>query len=404
MRTLVSRSLGCFTWIVLAGAAPALGVEFAVNTTDDGADAALDGTCADAEGRCTLRAAVQEANANPLDADTIQLPAGVYGLKLAGALEDGAASGDLDVTGPLTIQGEDTATTIIRGKKDRVLDVFADGVIVADLTITKGKSPKSDVGGEASGGGIRNAGALELQRVVVTRNRAADDAGGIANDGGTLTLVDSTVSRNKATDDAGGMDNDGGTVTLNGVTFHKNKTKDEAGAFESEQGGTLVGTNVTVSGNKALEAGGVNAEQGGSIDLFNATLTGNKSKLGGNGVQVEDDGSAVAIQNTIVARNGKLDCSGPIESLGGNLDGDGSCGLAAPDDRPSVDPALEKKIADNGGPTETHALLPGSPAIDFAVDAACPPNDQRGTARVDDPAVEGDGCDSGAFELAPPAP
>ena len=88
-------------------------------------------------------------------------------------------------------------------------------------------------------------------------------------------------------------------------------------------------------------------------------------------------------------------------SLGGNVDDDDSCRLAAPDDRPGGDPALEP-LADNGGPTLTHMPLAGSDAIDFGTGAVCPPSDQRGYGR----GVDGDGdeqpaCDSGAVEFLP---
>lgn len=397
---------GILSRLLLGGAllvtAPASAVVFTVDTTDDDVDAAIDGACADAAGRCTLRAAIQEANATPLDPDDIVVPAGTYKLTRVGAFEDAAATGDLDVTGPVTIQGAAAETTILQGKKDRVFDVSGAGVFLQGLTVTKGKAPKSDDDAESAGGGIRNTGSLEITGCVLTRNQAFDDSGAITNDAGTLVLTDVTLSSNKARDDAGALDNDGGTITLTDVTFAKNKAKDEAGAFESEEAGTITGVNVTVSGNKAREAGGVNAEQGGIVDLTNATITGNKSKLGGGGVQVEDDGSSLFLTNSIVAANKKLNCSGPVSSEGGNLDSGASCGFAPPDDQSGVaDVGLDKKLADNGGPTPTHALLPGSPAIDFGDDLACPAQDQRGVGRFDDPAVNDGICDSGAFELAP---
>jgi hypothetical protein len=83
-----------------------------------------------------------------------------------------------------------------------------------------------------------------------------------------------------------------------------------------------------------------------------------------------------------------------ITSAGGNIADDASCNLVTPSDQPSTDPLLGP-LADNGGPTLTHALLAGSPAIDAAVDAACPPRDQRGVLR---PA--GAGCDVGSVEAS----
>jgi CSLREA domain-containing protein len=391
---------------VLLAPAPAPAIDFVVNTTADAVDAAIDGTCADAQGRCTLRAAIQEGNSTPAVDDTIQLPAGVYKLTVTGAFEDSAASGDLDISAVLWIYGAGASTTIIQGKKDRVFDVFATSFSAEDVTITKGKAPKSEEDEEASGGGIRNRGNLVLTRVTLARNQAADDSGAITNIAGAIALNQVTLSGNKAKDDAGAMDNDGGTILLSNVTFSKNKAKDEAGAFESEEGGTIDGHNVTVSGNKAREAGGVNAEQDGIVTLTNATITGNKAKEGGGGVQLEDDGSLaeLALTNSIVSNNKRVNCSGPIATLGGNLDSGTSCGFSAPADQEGVaNVGIAAKIALIGGQTPVHELLEASPAIDFAIDAECLSFDQRGAARVDVPAVGSTVCDSGAVEFVPPS-
>src|SRR5439155_22233245 len=89
---------------------------------------------------------------------------------------------------------------------------------------------------------------------------------------------------------------------------------------------------------------------------------------------------------------------GSITSAGHNLSSDGSCGLAGAGDLQKVDPKLGE-LADNGGPTQTHALLAGSPAIDAGDNASCPGTDQRGTARPVDGNSDGVAvCDIGAFE------
>jgi large repetitive protein len=391
---------------LLLASAPARALDFVVNTTADAVDATLDGTCADAQGRCTLRAAVQEGNSTPGVDDTIQLPAGVYKLTVTGALEDAAATGDLDVTAVLFVVGAGASTTTIQGKKDRVLDVFATSLSVEGVTITKGKAPKSEDDDEASGGGIRNRGNLVLTKVVLDRNQAADDSGAITNIAGVIALNQVTLTRNKAKDDAGAMDNDGGSIELTNVTFSKNKAKDEAGAFESEVGGTIDGHNVTISGNKAREAGGVNAEQDGIVTLTNATITGNKAREGGGGVQLEDDGSAAefVLASSIVSGNKAVNCSGAIETLGGNLDSGTSCGFSAPADQEGVaDVGIAKKLALIGGETPVHELLEGSPAIDFGLDGDCLAFDQRGEARLDIPAVGSTVCDSGSVEFVPPS-
>ena len=93
-----------------------------------------------------------------------------------------------------------------------------------------------------------------------------------------------------------------------------------------------------------------------------------------------DDICAITLTNTIVANNGYSDCSGTITSAGYNLDGGNSCGFTATGDLQNTDPLLGP-LADNGGPTQTHALLIDSPAIDAGDDSACPSTDQRGFPR-----------------------
>ena len=116
---------------------------------------------------------------------------------------------------------------------------------------------------------------------------------------------------------------------------------------------------------------------------------------------------SVTLQNTVVANNSQFpdtpqrdpaNCSGSVTSRGNNLDGDGTCSLTGPGDLSKVDPKLGP-LADYGGPTQTQALLPGSPAIDAGSNVDCPATDQRGFQRPRD----GDGngtqvCDIGAFE------
>ena len=106
----------------------------------------------------------------------------------------------------------------------------------------------------------------------------------------------------------------------------------------------------------------------------------------------------VTVTNSIVANNGTYNCqiegggAAVLNSGGNNVFTDPSCNPVG-SDIPVADPLLGP-LADNGGPTLTQALLPGSPAIDAANNAVCPATDQRGVAR--DAA-----CDVGAFELVP---
>src|SRR5437773_2640657 len=163
---------------------------FTVDSTVDAVDAAPgDGVCATAGGTCTLRAAVQEANALG-GANTIEVPAGTHTLTLAG-VEDAAASGDLDVTGgSLTIEGAAAATTVVDANGlDRIFEVLAPATSsIANLTMKNRRSPATiSYPITGSGGGIFNHGTLTLTNSGVTGNSAVAGqlgiGGGIENDG-----------------------------------------------------------------------------------------------------------------------------------------------------------------------------------------------------------------------------
>jgi len=415
-----------FSTYAVALVAPAGAVDFTVNDKEDAPDAAIDGVCATAAGVCSLRAAIQEANATA-GTDTINLPANKYTLKIVGAGEDAAATGDLDISDDLAIVGAGAKATVIKGKKDRVFHVQSGTVVtMSDLTISKGAvGKKDDLGSEFGGGGIRSEGTLTLTDCVVTSNKTSDDGGGIASDFETLTLVNSVVSKNEAGDDAGGIDSDGGTVVLTDSTIEKNKAGDEGGGMEAEdgdatatgttisnntaknnagginleQGGTFEGTNVTFSGNKAKTTGGaINVEDSvSSVELVSATLANNKAKEGGG---IFNNGGTVEVSSALFHKNKKTTCAGTITSGGGNVEDSDDCGLGS-SDLGGAGKLKIKGLESNGGPTKTHALVAGNPAIDAGNDVDCPTGDQRGVARLDVAGVGTAVCDSGSYEFVP---
>ena len=362
---------------VLAVANLGRAATFVVNDVTDAVDMTpADNMCLTAGGKCTLRAAVQQANALA-GHDTIMLPAGTYTLTISGLCEDGAATGDLDITDDLTITGAGAATTIIDGGGiDRVFDVWAP-LSVSGVTIRNGNpgTMLCPSGQQPLGGGIYSAAGMSttsvaLTNVIVTGNTATH-GGGIENDlGSTLVMSGVTVSGNMASVAGGGIEN-------------------EAGA----PGATL--TNVTVSGNTAGTGAGVSND--GNLTLSFVTISGNS--LDGSGDHT--------IRNTILANSASgANCSGGGTLLAGdhNLDSGSTCGFTDPTDLINTNPDLGP-LQDNGGPTFTHALAAGSPAID-AGSGDCPPpaTDQRGVARPVD--GNGDGsasCDIGAFEFQPGA-
>lgn len=443
---------------------------FTVNSTadvvdDEPGDLRCDtGNTVGQEPECTLRAAVQEANAKAA-ADIIILPAGAYPLSIPGAGENSAATGDLDIFGMLTIAGDGAATTVVDGAGlDRVFHIHGSliglftSVHIEGLTVQNGDAGADDGGGiynngelaitgasiinstATDGGGIANFGSLTFDDSSVHANSAGDDGGGIFNNG-QLHLYGSVVNNNSAvgiTGAGGGIYNESSSLLLNASTVTEN-TGIYGGGISN--GDTMSITNSTISANTALGYGGGINNGFGTLLVRNSTVSGNNSHGNSGGIETSSgvltlnnvtitgnttdfdengsgDGGGIAlaensatdIQNTIIAGNvdagGEApDCSGPLLSLGYNILGDdtGCDFTAVTGDQVGsagapIDPLLGP-LQNNGGATDTHALLAGSPAIDGGDDDTCEPVDQRAAPRPEDGDDDGHAqCDVGAFE------
>lgn len=246
---------------------------------------------------------------------------------------------------------------------------------------------------EGYGGAIGNSGVLALQRSTLSGNTALINGGAIENWGGDLMATDCTFAANRATHGGAINNNASGTLTVRGSTFEGNIADGTGGGFFNDNSSDMTAENSTLSANTATHEGGGIYNVSGIVTLTNATLDGNSAGSGG-GINNQ---ATLNFRNTLLAGSGGGDCisDGTIGDNVNNLLEDGSC-LAAF----SGDPGLDL-LADNGGPTETHALLPGSPAIDAGDNATCLATDQRGTARPADGDGAGSGapdCDIGAFE------
>ena len=354
--------------VALATAVDAHSATFGVTRTDDPAPGACDSDC-------SLREAVIAVDAGS-GGDTIVLPGGQYRLSIPGTGEDAAVKGDLDLTKNVTITGAGArSTTIDALGLDRVLDV-ATGVtaLVAEVTVTGGQ-----VAGD--GAGIRNAGTLTLIRDAVVGNHALGVGGGVSSSGPALVVTQSAVAGNQAS--IGGGVSAGQVLTVTSSTISGNV----AGGS-----GSIMGT-----------AGGISGSLGSTVSLKSSTVTANRSFAGpGSGGGIE--ASAPTVQNTIVAQNvahsadqstASVDnCSAATTSQGNNLSDSSDCGFTQSGDRQGV-PVSLGPLTDNGGPTDTRAVVPGSAALDAG--AGCPATDQRGTPRP-----RGASCDVGAYELAAP--
>jgi PKD repeat protein len=330
---------------------------FDVNDTGDVGDANHgDGVCDDGSGKCTLRAAIDEANALA-GPDTINLTLpGPYHL----------TAGELTVSSEISLNGN--GEIVSAGGSARVFNVT--GIFHPD-----------------------GAGNLSLNGVTI-RDGNADSGGGILIDwGGTLSVFNSSILNNVSDTNGGGVHSFFGTLNI---------------------------VNSTISGNRAKDGGGVSHFQFGpaTASLSHVTITNNQGDTRGGGISAF---GLINVKNTIVAGNSTggsgPDCSddpqfGPfILTEGYNFIGDNSgCDGAFPSGTPNanndlvgtsgspLDPLLGD-LADNGGPTETHALSPGSQAIDHIPQGinGCGTDvnaDQRGVARP-----QGAGCDIGAFEF-----
>jgi beta-glucanase (GH16 family) len=293
------------------------------------------------------------------------------------------------------------------GGADRVLIVNA-GVTadVSGLTLADGY-------GWQLGGGVLNNGNLTLDRVTVRNNTMDTDAGdfwqgggGIySGDGATLTLVDSTVADNNARHSGGGIYAFfNTTTTIVRSTISGNTSNDVGGAIRSL--GTMSIENSTISGNTATGwHGGAIFQTDGDISIANSTIANNSAPDWAPSTlfigQFGGPAPTLTLTNTIISGNRWYACekfasgnTGNVVSGGGNVLQDDTCNPAT-SDIVQTDAGLGG-LADNGGPTLTHALSTGSPAINAGVAAGCPATDQRGVTRP-----QGAGCDSGAFERAP---
>ena len=350
---------------------------FRVDSTVDEVDVDPgDGQCETAStGDCTLRAAIQEANAQP-GLNKIIIPEGTYRLTLGGVGEDEGASGDLDITDDVIIIGTNSFPTVIDGDGiDRVMHIL-------------GASEDSVVN-------------VTLEKITI-RNGAADagDGGSILNAGGNLEVIHTTIADNHARRGGGIFNQAPNTMSVRNSAILDNTA--EKGAAIYDEGIGLSIANTTISGNVATSEGSINS-RGLNLMITNSTIYANT----GGGISLADDGEA-KLQNTIFANNG-TPCIGngaapsKLKSIGNNIIDD-------PDDAAGCDIVLVSsdlvgepglmEFVDNGTSGNGHfSLAANSPAIDAGNNDGCSVSDQVGNFRFNG---NGDGniiCDIGSVEF-----
>lgn len=347
-----------------AGTSPAVAESpptVTVTTTIDSVDAdTSDGTCADAIGECSLRAAMMQHAGPGKPSVIIELPAGRYELTITG--EDSTSSGgSLDVYANVILSGDGALSTVIDANGLMApLFVGNEGLLeIDDVTVTGGSTT-------SVGGAVDVRGQLIAQRVRLVGNHAGT-GGAISAIGGSVALSRSEVADNHATNGGGGLEVFNGAMQLIDTTVSANTTGDAA----------------TSAG-----AGGVSAWDASSLRLISSTLSGNEGPEvaygpGGAGA------SGISFERSVVGDADPQACTIPtertVESTGQNLVTDASCKVAAAGDLVGLDPLLAP-LAFYGGQTRTRYPLPGSPAIDTAP-GGLESTDQRNALR----SLDGDG-------------
>jgi predicted outer membrane repeat protein len=259
----------------------------------------------------------------------------------------------------------------------------------------------------SSGGGIYTSDAILIQNSSLLSNQAAATGGGIHATTNALVIIDRTMitgNRASSTSEGGGGIYNAGSLTVEDSTFVVNTAPNSSGgtggALYNAVDGDANMINVTVSGNEAY-AYAAGLYSSGKITVTNGTIfdNGHYNSYGGtNGVANASASTATTLENTIVANNAGANCYN-VSSNGHNLEDANTCvGLDQSSDIHNGSPNLGP-LADNGGPTTTHALNDGSDAIDNGGASACPPTDQRGNTRAIDGDFDGTvQCDIGAYE------
>lgn len=339
------RIVVCLAFFTIALEAQTSGVLFTVNNNADAADANPgDRICADSAGQCTLRAAIQEVNANPASRDVIifAMPWPTIIELTQGALT--LTSTNVSIVGPgarrLTIQRTSAPGSI----PFRILHIPNTGTTAAirGLTIRNGLA-----GVFFSGGGIRigPGAAVQLTEVAILNNTAAT-GGGIANEG-NLTITRSLIGSNSSSLQGGAIHNYGGSTSIITNSTITENTAGTGGAIWN--GGSTLLVNNTITHNAATDtARSIFSDPAGSINVLN-TIIGSDNTSSPNSLS----GTFISLGNNIVTdartSTGFTNGVNSDQVSNGNI----------------INPLLGN-LADNGGQTDTRALLNGSPAINAA--------------------------------------
>ena len=283
------------------------------------------------------------------------------------------------------------------GTDTAIIDGGGKGIVVSVPNATANVALSNLIIQNGTVNGISNAGSLKITNSTVRNNSVYQNCyayclgagAGIRNEG-AITISDSTIANNSirvycsrapCLAFGAGIWNQGGRITIVNSTLSGNSVSDKINGYPYGGCGAIVST-----GNQT------------SLTINSSTIAGNSSNGSCGGIA----GGTTVIRNSIVANNLGGNCAGPMASQGYNLSSDNTCNFSGPGDLNNHDPLLGP-LQNNGGPTQTMALLPGSPAIDGGNPAGCTDGlgnllktDQRGMPRPDK--EDTGGCDMGAYE------
>lgn len=385
---------------------------FVVDSLEDQIDVNPgDGFCLAANGHCTLRAAINEANGSQ-PGSIITLPEGLYALTkeitqvpvgsgFRVLYDDAAYNGDLDIITNIEIIGAGADRSIIDGTLlDGVFHIMEGSYVrMFGVTVRNGHA----AGYEAEGGGIRIEGnsSVSLESTWITQNQAVDGGGiAVSFEGGTIDIVDSAITNNFAF----------GTIYGSGVV-----SAGRGGGIyippKRNSNVTLRLQNVTVSGNIASTPDTSANPMGGGIYLgardgaagvlnanFHSTTIAANAAINGGGIFIGAD-SNLTTHNTLIGENVATinpDCRGELGSTGTNIIGNAAGCVTDASDIVNKDVRLNPLFVNGPGGTPTHLPRANSPARDAldVMDCVLVTKDQRG---IDRP--QGAKCDIGALEI-----
>ncbi|GAB3708541.1 hypothetical protein GCM10027592_43820 [Spirosoma flavus] len=286
----------------------------------------------------------------------------------------------------ITIPGANTVSfdgfTIADGLDTDGAGIYSNGILT--LTNCVFRNNQTSTG---NGAGVFNANQLTVNNCTFSNNHAnGSGGGGLTHFGSLLTVYNSIFTDNTASSLGGGIKTLTGGVTISNSLFINNRTGGGNAGISFSGNATV--TNCTISGNSTSGTGGGIGCVGGSQTLINTSITSNTGTIGG--VQ-KDDAADLTLINCIVAGNiapGNPQNDGIAGTVNpastNNIIGTGGTGGLTDGvngNRIGVN-ALLAPLGNYGGPTQTHALLPGSPAINAGTSTGAPTTDQRGVARV----------------------